>query len=458
MRRFPARALTILLFLATAECALADQIRVAFLRPPLEFDRVHGVGERLERIAVFDPAVEGAPAFRNRSPGVYLANRLIETMQDPDFGLVTSRVVNPLQTAASAIGLGSDPRGGGTFQPAIRAIEFVERKNLQLASEEFKLSAGQLITEETAPRIGEMVGCDALAHGSVTGVQSEVPQSCESTDAKGRRTMTRGCTRTVEVTAFLSLFEASQSRIRYSRTVPMSASDTNCDCRQTKGFDELTREALDRAALVFAADLVPYYREEEIELKELDKSPKKKASERVIEEMKRIVTHAPSGRFRLDPCELAEARSFFAGAVAEDGYLHEAQYMLGVVSELQNDFDGALTCYRNAAETIDEKRYREAVTRAKTRIEDRDRLSTLGVSLPIADCADPAIAGSARTIRIDRDEARIFRSPDVSGDVLRTLRKDIRLKVLGRSGDFYQVELLGGETGYVLAAETKPLD
>lgn len=451
-------ALAMVLMLVSAGTSAADEIRVAFLHPPLEYDRVHTGGQRLERVAVFDLKVEGLPAFRNRTPGAYLANRLIETMQDPDLGLVTERVVNPLQTAASALGLGKDPRGGGTFQAPARAIEFVERKNLQLASEEFKLSAGQLITEETAPRIGEMVGCDALAHGSVSGTQAETRQTCEGKDAQGRRTVTRGCTRTVEVTAFLSLFEASQSRIRYSRTVPVSVSDTNCECEKTKGFDELTREALDRVALVFATDLVPHYREETIELKKLDKSPKQKASERVLDDLKRLVTSAPSGQVRLDPCGVTSARSFFAEAVAEDPYLHEAQYMLGVALELQNDFDAAATCYRNAAETIDEKLYREAVRRAKSRLEDRDRLVGMGVSLPVADCGEARDAAPAGTIRVTRDEARIFKSPDANGEVLRRLRKDIRLKVLGRSGDFFHVELLGGETGYILASEARPLD
>ncbi len=439
--------------------AAADKVKISFLCPPAEYDRVYSGGDRLGRIAVFDFKTIGKTQFQNLPLGEYAANRLIETMQDPDLGLAAdpgSR--SAFHKAASSLGFSSDPGGRRTFQIAARSIEFVERKNLLLASEEFKLSAGQMITEETAPRIGEMVGSNVLAHGTIAATTSEVMTPCEMQDSKGKKVTTRGCTRTVDISIFVSLFDASLSQIRYSRTISQSTKDSNCQCDAARSLESLAREAVDLALATIAMELLPHYRECEIELVKIEEDKRKKPSESALNELKRLVRESPPNQSHLDPCGLSAPKSYFAGALKEDAYLHEAQYMMGVFSELQNDFPAAQSYYQNAADMIDEKLYRAAVLRTTQRIEDREKLAGLGVPLDVADCADPETGGASRRVRIDRDQAELRQSPDPNSDVLHRLRKGIKLKVLGSSGDYYEVELLDGGKGFLLKSDANPVE
>lgn len=451
--------LTALALLATVgSVAAADEIKISFLCPPAEYDRVYSGGDRLGRIAVFDFKTIGGTQFQNLPLGEYAANRMIETMQDPDLGLATdpgSR--SAFQKAAASLGFSSDPGGRRTFQSAARSIEFVERKNLLLASEEFKLSAGQLVTEETAPRIGEMVGSNILAHGTITATAVEVMTPCETQDSKGKKTTARGCTRTVDISIFVSLFDASLSQIRYSRTISQSTRDSNCQCDAARSPESLAREAIDLALATIARELLPHYRECEIALVKIEDDKRKKPSESALNELKRLVEDSPPNQNHLDPCGLSGPKSYFAGALKEDAYLHEAQYMMGVISELQNDFPTARSYYQNAADMIDEKLYRAAVLRTTRRIEGWERLAGLGVTLEVPDCPDLEAGEASRSVRIDRDQAEVRHSADRNSDVLRRLRKGIRLKMLGSSGDYYEVELLEGEKGFLLKSDAKPV-
>lgn len=235
----------------------------------------------------------------------------------------------------------------------------VDRVSIDKIMSELKFSHSGLVDQDTAAKIGMLVGAKGIYTGVVTASQvkdnnyRDKRQECRrheiKRDKKGKeyegkciswRNYSVSCTKRDAIFAVTpKLIEVSTAKILYSRNLSASANSSGCeDTAPPKSEQELLSAIKGNVKRQFIKDIAPYYITAEIKL--MDSTEKIDSSE-AKDKLKNGIDYADKGRMD-SACELWEQAKILApGAPA-------ILYNLGVCAESRGDADAALSLYKQA--------------------------------------------------------------------------------------------------------------
>jgi tetratricopeptide (TPR) repeat protein len=264
----------------------------------------------------------------------------------------------------------------------------VDRASIDKTVTELKFTQSALIDQNTAAKIGNLVGAQGIYTGAVTAsqvkdsryrekrqecVQHKIERDKRGNEYEGRCIQWRNyyvnCTKrdaTFSVTP--KLIEVTTAKILYSRNLSSSASSSGCeDGTLPKGEQELLDKMKEDVKRQFIQDIAPYYITVEIKLMD---STNGIAAAEAGEKLKQGIDFADKGRMD-NACELWEQ----AKILAPDG--PSILYNLGVCAESRGDPDGAYTLYKQADRLIGkpDENISAALGRSSLAIKNRQKLT-----------------------------------------------------------------------------------
>ena len=137
----------------------------------------------------------------------------------------------------------------------------------------------------------------------------------------------------------------------------------------------------------------------------------------------------------------------------EDPYNPKVMYNLGILEEVVGNFQAARGYYEMAYQLkSDEKKYQKALDRLDKKLEYLDALAQLGIELAGHEWPKEKVDLSEQKVEIkggSDERFPIFGQPQEGSEVVAQVPGGLLFKVLAVEGEWYQIELLGGKTGYV---------
>lgn len=235
----------------------------------------------------------------------------------------------------------------------------IDRASIDKTISEMQLGQSGLVDQNTAARIGKLIGAQGIYTGIVTRNNYDDTPYTETRSTCVRYEEKRGkdgkiyrgaciswrqyivnCVRRVANFAVSPrLVDVATGRILYSRNLSSMTESSGCeDTRLAQSGSELLASAKESVKRDFRRDIAPFYVTREINLMDaadgIDSSQAK-------DKLKRGMEYADKGRMD-SACELwGEARNLAPNS-------HALLYNLGVCAESRGDLDAALTLYRQA--------------------------------------------------------------------------------------------------------------
>jgi tetratricopeptide (TPR) repeat protein len=263
----------------------------------------------------------------------------------------------------------------------------VERTAIDKVMSELKLSHSGMVDENTAAKIGKMLGAKGIYTGRVTLFRATDSRYTESRqecarhqivyDDKGNahegncihwRNYNVDCTKRVANFACSpKLIEVDTGKIIYSRNLSGSADSSGCeDKKPPQTEDELLAAAKKIVLNQFRKDVAPYYVTQQVTL--MDSTDGISSSE-AKDKLKKGIDFAKNNRLDRS-CELwGEARIISPNSPS-------ILFDLGVCAESRGDLDAALSLYKEADKLIGkpDDNISLALSRVSEQIKSREKL------------------------------------------------------------------------------------
>lgn len=226
----------------------------------------------------------------------------------------------------------------------------INRKNINRVIEEQKLQYSGLLNESNSVELGELLGAQALITGEITSASQsdnryyEQRYRCADKNCKQLQEYTVGCkSRKINLAANIRVADVTRGDIVYSDSLSKNntwhhcSDDSNSLPSKSQGLDVLANSLANQ----FVYKMTPNYRNSEVTLLEdPDIHYNSKQSYLLENSLKFIEAN------RLDKAESLLSKLF--QSTQSKSYV--AAYNLGVVKEVQGDYQEAKTYYQIADE------------------------------------------------------------------------------------------------------------
>ncbi len=268
-------------------------------------------------------------------------------------------------------------------------FKLVDRTNLDKILSEMKLSMSGMFDQETAGKVGKMVGAKGIYTGVVTvssvvdSPYTENRSRCVSYDTlyytiKNTRIPVQvctawqnypvGCTKRVAIFSFVpKLIDVETGRILYSNSISHTVSDSACTDKRPVA-DSLTLLNNAKAAVKneFRSDVAPYKTNVTLELAD---STDDISTYEAKKKFKSGLSFARGNR-------MDRACEFWKDASALSPKSFSILYNLGICAELYGQLEQALETFNKADRLLEkpDKRVSEAISRVSSSIEKQRRL------------------------------------------------------------------------------------
>lgn len=338
-------------------------------------------------------------------------------------------------------GLFSSGQKGATLVSGISShcFDVIERSRLHQVLNEQHFGEAGYVTDDEVSRLGELMGVQVVCTGGAHGTLDE-KTSYQEVHSSKKGTYTEKCvTRKATVTADIRILDTTTGQVLGVDTVSKSSSDKVCGGeRALRELGIMFGECCTAIAWEFTNAVSPWFQFEEFELEKIkDKEAKDRAD--------KAAEHAEDN-------ELYKAWAIYSELYSADSYNPQYAYNLGILCEVTGDFARAAELYAEALTLKDEGRYRDAVERIESRMPLISFCDRSGMPIIVRDfesaASDESLTAEIITVKGD-DRVSIYEKPETSSPVIVSVPKGIRLTVLGEEGSFYEVELKGGDHGYI---------
>jgi tetratricopeptide (TPR) repeat protein len=328
---------------------------------------------------------------------------------------------------------------GETFQKGVKTsiFSFVERTEMERILKEQQLGMSGVIDDTQAAAVGKILGIDAIISGS-TNWSENYENSSTRRVRKVRATISMKIisVTTGQVLAIFSKDTQRESGSTYDAKSGNWTTMTATNILVDQAFDALVKMAADYVCPIFE-QVKPDYRK--IKVKE----------------------HSAQGKKAM---ELLEDQKDFEGAftiykaIADaDPYCAEALCNIAHIYLTYGNFEKAVEYYKMAAE-IDREEYRKELDFGQKKLDEVAVLASIGITLPVNDLSGNAHSASAKSVKTrggKSDRYEVLVGPEKGASVVSKVPGDTEFEILGMSGDFVKIKLLGGKEGYILKDNVK---
>ena len=383
----------------------------------------------VKRVAVLDFGEENNNYYYDRydGRGKKTTDQLIQEWMKEDKGIE--------QVAVSMFKV----EAGETFQKGVKTsiFSFVERSEMERIIKEQRLGMTGLIDDSQAAQVGKILGIDAIITGSTYWKES----SENSTAKRVKKVKATISMKIISVNTGEVLAVFSKDAVRES-SVTMDPKTGSWPA--LKATNVLVDEAFDALVRAASAYISPSFVETKLDYRKI-----------------KVKDFAAQGKKAM---ELLEDQKDFEGAftiyksIAEaDPYCAEALCNIGNIYMTYGNFPKAVEYYTQAAE-IDREEYLKSLEFAKKKNEEISVLASIGIVLPMNELegnAHSAVANSVKTKGGKSDRYDVYAGPEKGASVVSKVPGDTEFEMLGDSGLYFKIKLLGGKEGYILKENVK---
>ena len=383
----------------------------------------------VKRVAVLDFGEENNNYYYDRydGRGKKTTDQLIQEWMKEDKGIE--------QVAVSMFKV----EAGETFQKGVKTsiFSFVERSEMERIIKEQRLGMTGLIDDSQAAQVGKILGIDAIITGSTYWKES----SENSTAKRVKKVKATISMKIISVNTGEVLAVFSKDAVRES-SVTMDPKTGSWPA--LKATNVLVDEAFDALVRAASAYISPSFVETKLDYRKI-----------------KVKDFAAQGKKAM---ELLEDQKDFEGAftiyksIAEaDPYCAEALCNIGNIYMTYGNFPKAVEYYTQAAE-IDREEYLKSLEFAKKKNEEISVLASIGIVLPMNELegnAHSAVANSVKTKGGKSDRYDVYAGPEKGASVVSKVPGDTEFEMLGDSGLYFKIKLLGGKAGYILKENVK---
>ncbi len=352
------------------------------------------------------------------------------------------------RVATGFLGMGSG-REGKSFQDGTftNIFEIVERNQLEKVIQEQEMAAAGLVDENFATQLGNMLGAQALIMGDVSYFSKDSKYQEERTkkqDGKNVKYKVNCESREVKVRVKTQIVSSETGQIWGSKTEEETLKKSKCEGDWGSGLsnlDDMIDECLKKIVTKVANYLTPHYR---LESYELDKI-----------EVKQFKSHGEKAAELAENLKIDEAFVIYKTIYDKDAYNPEVLYNLGILHEVVGNFSKADEFYKMAQQLKDEGKYKKALERVEKNVAFAAALAKIGIeikehSFEVSETAQAKALAKKVKIRGKReDRVDVFSQPTNTSDVVTRVPGELQFTVLQKEGDWYLIELLGGQQGYI---------
>lgn len=328
---------------------------------------------------------------------------------------------------------------GETLQKGVTSnvFSFVERSEMERILKEQRLGMTGLIDDTQATEVGKILGIDAIITGSTDWKAS--------TDYGSTKRVNR-----VRATISMKVISVKTGEVLalYSKDVTRESSSyldsKTYQWSTMKATTALVDEAFD-ALVVLAADYIsPIFEQVKPEYRKI-----------------KVKEHSANGKKAM---ELIEDVKDFEGAftiyssIAEaDPYCAEALCNIAHIYLTHGNYEKAIEFYNRASE-IDREEYMKDLEFAKKKLDEVPALTSMGVVLPVKEMTGNVHSATAKSVKTrggKGDRYDVLTGPEKGASVISKVPGDTEFEILGESGEYVKIKLLGGKEGYILLESVK---
>jgi tetratricopeptide (TPR) repeat protein len=328
---------------------------------------------------------------------------------------------------------------GETFQKGVKTsiFSFVERTEMERILKEQQLGMSGVIDDTQAATVGKILGIDAIISGSTNWNENYESGSTRRV-RKIRATISMKIisVTTGQVLAIMSKDVTKESSSTYDAKSGNWTAMTATNILVDQAFDALVKMAADYVCPIFE-QVKPDYRK----IKVKDHAIKGKKAMELLEDQKDF-----EGAFTL-----------YKEIVELDPYCAEGLCNIAHIYLTYGNFEKAVEYYKQAAE-IDREEYLKELEFAQKKLDEVAVLASIGVTLPVNELAGNAHSANAKAVKTrggKSDRYDVLAGPEKGASVVSKVPGDTEFEMLGDSGDFVKIKLMGGKEGYILKDSVK---
>ena len=375
----------------------------------------------------------------NSIHGQNFSNYLITNLLKEDRGIH--------EVSTGFLGLGSG-REGSTLQEGTftNIYDIVERTQITQIIEEQKLGAAGFIDQNQAVELGNLLGVQAIIIGNISYTHKDSKYQ-ETRTRKVNKQTTRykvKCKkREVNVTVRAKIVSAETAQILASTENSKNKKEATCEDRTNtlSPIDELINSCLEEASAEIAKYIAPTYEFAEYELEKIKSGKYKTQAEKAAELAEEL--------------KIDEAYFIYKSAYDKNPYNPELLYNLCLMHEVVGNFEKAKEFAGMAYQLKDKGRFKDAVKRLEQMSEFSDALAQIGIeikkhSFEISEAEKAQIVAKKVKTKGSRDDrVAVHALPDQQSEITVYIPGDLTFTVVKKEGEWYLIQLLGGNEGYV---------
>ncbi len=318
----------------------------------------------------------------------------------------------------------------------------VERSQLDKIMAEQSLGASGAVSDSDAKNVGELLGLDVIITGGYsTDVATSHSQGSRS--SSGSVSYSAKKKASVDVTMKIISIETGQVLSMVNKTVSKKASksgkSTSEAISKLPSDEQMIRDCLDDVSKQLVSYFAPTFVYQALEIE-------KPASKDYKDEFS-------AARDLVKEDDLSGAFSIVKEVYDADPYDAAMAHNMGVLFEAVGNFDQSIEYHKVAYELDDSKDHKEALERALNSKEALVELGKLGVDIsPYKFDENAAKRLNIEKVKTDgnkTDRFEVFTVANSGSDVAAKVPGDTEFEKLSEVGDFIEIKLLGGKSGFI---------
>jgi len=454
-------SLSIFLLLNLPNAFAYKKVKTFILTPPEK------VLEGVNRIAVLDFEGLGS-SERKQSDKVDSAEKLAyqvlsevlkkkePTSDEIDYGknftnyligqlLETDRGMKDIATGF--LGLGK-AREGKTLQQGTftNIFEIVERNQMEQILREQELAQTGLIDENQVISLGKMLGVQAMIVGDVNyyhKLEDFQQEREQKKDGKKVKVKVKCQRREVKISIRARIISSETGQILGSTELDEKLNESKCEDSfgSLPTMNEMIDKGLKNLSVKIANYFAPHFVLESYELEKVKNEQFKQKGEKAAE--------------LAEDLKIDEAYVIYKSIFDIDQYNPEVLYNLGIMNEVVGNYAPAEEFYTMASQMKEDGKYKDAMKRIEKSVAFAENLAKIGIeiqehSFSVSEVDQArALAKKAKTKGKREQRYPVFTEPNNTSSVVTQVPGDLSFTILGQQGDWFQIELLGGKTGFI---------
>ncbi len=335
--------------------------------------------------------------------------------------------------------------GGSLYLNGLRTniYKVIDRKEIDKVKGELRFSSSGWVDESKAKEAGKMLGVDAIVVGNVNYTYGDEDKTYTRKRKDGSVYYSYCRTRTVVMRSTIKIISVESGELLGTYETSASRKDTECDDKRQNlmSAQALAQEAMKDVAQYLVNYFTPFFYRKTYEFERF-KNKNFKTQEKQAYEF-------------LDLGDVKSAYGTIKSVYDKDSYNPRIAYNLGVLCEVSGNYEQAIRYYDRAYSLDPKSDYINGKKRSISAKNVASWLVSRGQNFTPLKLESGSLV-SMKKVKISgsyKSRVNVYDQPQSSGNVITQVPGGLEFSFLEKSGSWYKIDLLEGETGYVRSSD-----